>query len=125
MYHLATTYRRFRHKKCLWQISRDIVVACFDAFSESITKRTIVVLDNAPIHHSGIFKDQIKKWEERGLFLYFIPKYSPELNLIEILWKHIKYFGLSTSAYKGFKFLKAELDNILANVGKEFTIKFS
>ncbi|WP_280985105.1 transposase [Desulfobacter postgatei] len=58
-------------------------------------------------------------------FLYFIPKYSPELNLIEILWKHIKYFWLSTSAYKGFEFLKTELNNILASVGKEFTISFS
>ena len=106
-------------------VTSDIVVACFDAFSLSIAKRTIVVLDNAPIHHSAIFKDQIEKWEERGLFLYFIPKYSPELNLIEILWKHIKYFWLSPSAYKGFKFLKAELDNILANVGKEFRISFS
>ena len=72
-----------------------IVTACFDAFSRYITKRTIVVLDNAPIHHSAIFKSQIGTWEERGLFLYFIPKYSPELNLIEILWKHIKYFWLS------------------------------
>jgi transposase len=70
------------------------------------------------------YSDQIEKWEERGLFLYFIPKYSPELNLIEILWKHIKYFWLSPSAYKGFKFLKAELDNILANVGNEFKISF-
>ncbi|WP_286817950.1 transposase [Desulfobacter sp. UBA2225] len=47
------------------------------------------------------FKSQIGTWEERGLFLYFIPKYSPQLNLIEILWKHIRYFWLSTSAYNG------------------------
>jgi len=106
-------------------VTSDIVTACFDAFSRYITKRTIVVLDNAPIHHSAIFKSQIGRWEERGLFLYFIPKYSPELNLIEILWKHIKYFWLSTSAYKGFEFLKTELNNILASVGKEFTISFS
>jgi len=42
--------------------------------------------------------------------------------MIEILWKNIKYFWLSTSAYKRFEFLKAGLDNILANVGKKFTI---
>ena len=105
-------------------VASDIVVACFDAFSLRTKKRTIVILDNAPIHHSGIFKDEIKKWEERGLFLYFIPKYSPELNLIEILWKHIKYYWISSSAYKGFMFLKEELDNVLANIGKEFSILF-
>lgn len=102
----------------------DIVVACFDAFSLSIKKRTITILDNASIHHSGIFKAEIKKWEARGLFLYFIPKYSPELNLIEILWKHIKYYWISLSAYKGFEFLKEEIDNVLASIGKEFTISF-
>ncbi|MGD9686322.1 MAG: transposase [Desulfobacter sp.] len=66
-------------------VTSDIVAACFDAFSRSTTKRTIVVLDNAPIHHSVIFKTQSGTWQERGLFLYFIPKYAPELNLIEIL----------------------------------------
>lgn len=83
------------------------------------------MLDNAPIHHSGIFKAKMKKWEEGGLFLYFIPKYSPELNLIEILWKHIKYYWISASAYKGFEFLKKELNNVLADIGKRFTISFN
>ena len=105
-------------------VTSDIAAACFDIFSLSIKKRTIVVLDNAPIHHSGIFKAKMKKWEERGLFLYFIPKYSPELNLIEILWKHIKYYWISSSAYKGFEFLKKELNNVLADIGKRFTISF-
>ena len=61
---------------------------------------------------------------EKRSILYFIPKYSPELNLIEILWKHIKYFWLPTSAYKGFKFLKEELDKILSIIGKEYQIIF-
>ena len=81
-------------------------------------------MDNAPIHHSAVFKGEIEKWENRGLFLYFIPKYSPELNLIEILWKHIKYYWISTSAYNGFEFLKEALDKVLAKIGKELTIAF-
>lgn len=105
-------------------VTSDIVVACFDAFSLRTRKKTIVILDNASIHHSAIFKNEIKKWEKRGLFLYFIPKYSPELNLIEILWKHIKYYWISSSAYNGFKFLKEELDKVLVNIGKKFSISF-
>lgn len=27
----------------------------------------------------------------RGLCLYYLPPYSPELDRIEILWKHAKY----------------------------------
>lgn len=65
-------------------VNSEIVVACFDAFSLTLNKPTIVILDNASIHHSQLFEDEIKKWEDRELFLYYLPKYSPELNLIEI-----------------------------------------
>ena len=99
-------------------------MACFDAFSLTLNKPSVIILDNAPIHHSQIFKDEIGKWEKRGLFLYYLPKYSPELNLIEILWKHIKYYWLPISAYKGFAFLREELNKVLKNIGKSYKILF-
>jgi transposase len=106
-------------------VNSDVVVACFDAFSLTLNKPTIVVLDNASIHHSQIFKDEVEKWEERGLFLYNLPKYSPELNLIEILWKHIKYYWLPISAYRGFAFLRKELNEVLMNIGKSYNSHFA
>ena len=106
-------------------VNSDVVVACFDDFSLTITKPTVVIIDNASIHHSQIFQDEIEKWEKRNLFLYYLPKYSPELNLIEILWKHIKYYWLPISAYKGFSFLREELEKVLTNIGKDYTIAFS
>lgn len=47
--------------------------------------------------------------ETRGLFIYYLPPYSPELNLIEILWSFIKYAWLPFNAYKDhrFSFIKA------------------
>jgi transposase len=33
-----------------------------------------------------------RRWAKRGLYLYYLPPYSPELNRIEILWKHAKHF---------------------------------
>ena len=71
-------------------VNSDVVAACFDDFSLTLNKITVVIIDNASIHHSQTFQDESGKWEKRGLFLYYLPKYSPELNLIEILWKHIK-----------------------------------
>jgi len=88
-------------------VNSEVTVACFDSFSLTLDKPTIVILDNASIHHSQRFESEIKKWEDRGLFLYYLPKYSPELNLIEILWKHIKYYWLPVVAYKCFVSLKA------------------
>jgi len=43
------------------------------------------------MHTSKLFKSNIKKWEEKGLHLLYLPPYSPELNLIEILWREMKY----------------------------------
>jgi hypothetical protein len=99
-------------------VDSEIVVACFNDFCVSLTKKTVVVLDNASIHTSAQFQANVSQWEKQGLMLKFLPKYAPELNLIEILWKHIKYYWLPFSAYLGFKYLKEALTNILINVGK-------
>lgn len=106
-------------------VNAEVVVACFDAFSLTLNKPTFVILDNAPVHHSQFFKNEIEKWEDRGLFLYYLPPYSPELNIIEILWKHIKYYWLPSSAYKGFAFLREELNKVLMDVGKGHKIIFA
>ncbi len=73
--------------KC--SVNTDVVVACFDCFSEFITEQTVVILDNAPAHTSAQFNDNLEKWEEKGLSIKYLPAYSPELNKIEILWKFI------------------------------------
>ena len=103
----------------------DSVIASFDSFSVGITKPTWVVLDNASVHTSAKFKANINKWKQLGLNLYFLPPYSPELNLIEILWRFIKYKWLSFSAYLSQDKLYQELNNVLKNVGLEYKITFA
>jgi transposase len=56
--------------------------------------------------------------------LHWLPPYSPELNLIEILWRKIKYQWLSPKAYLGFDHLKAELQTILDQFGSKYLITF-
>jgi len=106
-------------------INSEVVTACFDEFISTLNNTSIVVLDNAPIHHSKWFESQIERWEKEGLYLYFLPTYSPELNLIEILWKHIKYYWISLSAYISFDALRKEVDRVLANVGGKYKIQFT
>jgi transposase len=103
----------------------DSVIASFDSFSVGITKPTWVVLDNASVHTSAKFKANIDKWKQLGLNLYFLPPYSPELNLIEILWRFIKYKWLSFSAYLSPNNLQHELNNVLKNVGLKYKITFA
>ena len=45
----------------------------------------MVVLDNARVHTSKAFQERREAWEKRGLFIFYLPPYSPHLNLIEIL----------------------------------------
>lgn len=47
----------------------------------------VVVIDNFPSHKSSIVKDTAK---ELGIYLVYLPPYSPDLNPIEYIWKSIK-----------------------------------
>jgi transposase len=102
-----------------------VVIACFDAFCHTITKKTVVVLDNASIHTSEEFEERLPYWKKQGLILKYLPPYSPELNLIEILWRHIKYRWLPFSAYQCLNALSEALENILSNVGSKYQITFA
>ena len=67
-------------------ITRSVVVGCIDFFAQSLKKPTYLVIDNAPIHTSDEFEENIEKWQKLGLTIVRLATYSPELNLIEILW---------------------------------------
>ncbi len=60
----------------------------------------------------------------QGVGLHWLPPYSSELNLIEILWRKIKREWLSPKAYLGFEHLKAELQTILDRFGSKYQITF-
>ena len=47
-------------------------------------------------------QDKRQEWAERHLEIFELPSYSPELNLIEILWRFIKYEWLDVKAYQGW-----------------------
>ena len=102
-----------------------IVIACLDAFSEQITKKTVVILDRASIHTSKKVSQKIAYWRRKGLFLQYLPPYCPELNQIEILWKFIKYYWLDLQAYQNMDRLKENLLCILKNIGTKYNITFA
>ncbi|MCD1117858.1 IS630 family transposase [Chryseobacterium turcicum] len=84
----------------------DRLICFMNRFVEQTVKKTIVILDNSPIHKSKKFMAKIEQWKEKDVFIYFLPPYSPELNLIEILWRRIKYQWLDFEAYQSFQNLK-------------------
>ena len=120
-----TTHNQLESFTFECNIDAEIAAACFDEFSKTLVKKTIVIIDNSPIHHSETFEDHLETWERRGLFLYYLPKYSPELNLIEILWRFIKYHWLPFSAYVSFTHLVKEVEDVLTGVGTRYQINFT
>jgi transposase len=106
-------------------IHTGVVIACFDAFCQTLTKQTVVVMDNASIHTSDEFAERIPHWKKHGLIIKYLSPYSPELNLIEILWRRIKYTWLPFAAYECLDALSRALETILSHVGSEYQITFA
>lgn len=82
------------------KVDSDVIIEVMDEYCDTLTLPVVVILDNASIHTSKKFIAKVPEWEKRGLSFYFLPKYSPELNIIEILWRFIKYQWIPASAYE-------------------------
>ncbi len=50
----------------------------------------VIVQDNGPVHTSKRVKAKSADWESQGLYLFFLPKYCSEMNLIETEWHQLK-----------------------------------
>jgi len=100
------------------------VISYMDRFVAQTVKKTVVILDNSPIHKSKKFMAKIEEWKEKDVLIFFLPPYSPELNLIEILWRRIKYQWITFDAYICFQNLKERLSYVLTNFGKKYDIIF-
>jgi transposase len=105
-------------------IDSEIMIACIDEFCKLVRKRTVLVLDQASIHTSKAFTERIPEWRAHGVDIFQLPPYSPELNLIEMLWRFIKYYWLEFEAYLSWKHLVEYVEDILRQVGTKYRINF-
>ena len=93
-------------------INAAFVVESIHNFSNSLTKVTVLILDNARIHHAKLFQSFIKIWEDKVPYIFYLPAYSPHLNWIERLWKESKYRWIPPSAYVDLILVQEiEIDN--------------
>jgi len=59
----------------------------------------VVVLDNASLHVSKVTKAARPGLAKRGIYLYYLPAYSPELNRIEAVFKQVKHHDIPVRSY--------------------------
>lgn len=105
-------------------INSEKIIGYLDGLSLRISKKTIVVLDNARIHRARKVMSHRKLWEKRGLFIFFLPPYSPHLNLAETLWRILKGKWIKPQDYISKDNLFYAADRALANVGKILYVNF-
>lgn len=99
-------------------VNSETVIAVLDDYSSQIDRPTIAVLDNASPHTSGAFHAALERWAERGLLVYHLPPYSPELNAIEPFWKKLKYQLLPIGAWECFTTLLNNATTVLCSIGE-------
>lgn len=106
-------------------IKTEFVIDCLEEWlKEKNEKPRVLVLDNARIHRSKKMQSKLDEWEEKGFFIFNLPGYSPHLNIIEILWRKMKYEWLKPEDYLSFESLMRAIKKILSNLGTEYKINF-
>lgn len=106
-------------------IDSSFIIEQFEQLSMAISKETVVVLDNARPHTAKAVQERRASWQQRGLTLFYLPPYSPQLNLAEILWRKLKYEWLRSQDYHSFEGLRYAVELALAAVGSLLNITFS
>lgn len=82
-------------------------------------------MDNAKVHTAAKIKLELEAWQKRGLFIFYLPPYSPHLNIAERLWKELKARWLRPEDYRSNDQLFYAVKLALAAVGKELFINLS
>jgi len=85
-------------------------VAC-----EYVGKPIYLILDNARYQKCKVVQELAV---QLGIHLMYIPTYSPNLNFIERLWKHVKS-KLRTKSYECFDEFQETIDSIVNRTDKE------
>jgi transposase len=82
-----------------------------------LTGPITLVMDNARYQHCKLVQALA---EELNIRLLFLPSYSPNLNLIERLWKFVKKNALAGRHYDTFAGFQAAIDGCLRKVNGDY-----
>jgi transposase len=105
-------------------INSKFLISAIDDFCRYIEKPTVLVLDNAPVHRSKLFSEQLSRWQEKDLYIFFLPKYSPHLNIAETFWRKAKYEWIKPADYFSFDKYKRKIKEIFNGIGFKYKINF-
>ncbi|NES07014.1 MAG: hypothetical protein F6K22_31955 [Okeania sp. SIO2F4] len=105
-------------------INSEIVIKFLDKLLLHLSKKTVVIMDQASLHTSDAMSEKLEEWKHKNLEIFWLPTYSPKLKLIEIIGKFIKYEWIEINVYESWKILMNYLKKVPDNLGDKYVINF-
>lgn len=85
----------------------------------------VVVLDNAGLHTCKVIRAARARLARRGIFLYFLPPYSPEFNEIEPVFRQVKYHEMPQRSFTTRLGLREAVEAAFVGYGRRLRPKRS
>ena len=98
-------------------VNEDSTIDLLTAIEQSypLSKEIVIILDNAKYHYSKKVKEYVGNSKIK---LAFLPSYSPNLNLIERLWKFFKKKVLYNRYYENIKTFRKACIKFFRNIAQ-------
>lgn len=83
-----------------------------------------VIGDGSPIHRRCAVRDFVTEIEEQAIVLESLPSYTPDLNPVKWLWKHLKHVEVRNKACLDLEELHMEFHLAVVRVRQraDFTV---
>jgi len=97
-------------------VNTDSTIELFEILDQKypLAREIILILDNAKYHYSNKVQDNLK--EHPRIRMVFLPSYSPNLNLIERLWKFFKKKVLYNRYHENIKTFRKACIHFFRNI---------
>jgi transposase len=126
----ASGRKRYNVLGALNAVTHDVIRVCNEGYVTAETVCTLlralasaglevpitVVLDNARYQRCELVQSLAR---ELGIRLLFLPSYSPNLNLIERLWRFVRKQSLNSTWFDSFEQFQAAIDDCLDKVATD------
>jgi transposase len=116
---------QFWHATTTKAVNGTFIFEQLEAFSLTLKKPTFLVLDNAPVHKTDKILRHLESWQQSNLYIFYLPPYSPHLNIAEALWRVMKGRWLEVKDYLCADTLFKAVRLCLSDVGTKRTINYA
>jgi transposase len=126
----ATGRKRYNVLGALNAVTHEVIRVCNDGYVTAETVCTLlrtlaraglrvpitIVLDNARYQRCELVQSLA---QQLGIHLLFLPSYSPNLNLIERLWRFVRKQSLNSTWFDSFEQFRAAIEDCLGKMATD------